>query len=397
MVSGASGGASWMASWRAGRRGRLAAAVMLLAAGTGLAAAQGYPQQGYPQQGYPQQQGGGSYGQNPVCARLENQLGMINRGGDPTRNDQARRYEDAVGRQTNDLDRMIAQARRLGCESNPLFSLFSNQPAECRPLNAQIQETRDRLSRTQAELQRVQGGGDLEGQKQALIAALAQNNCGPQYQAAATQNRGLFGDLFGSNPALPVPDGMQSSTYRTLCVRTCDGYYFPISFQATPARFADDEQACQKLCPAAEVQLFTHRNPGEEVGQAVSLAGRSYRDLPTAFRYRQSLDQACSCRKPGQSWAEALGVTRDTTIERGDIVVTEERSKAMSQPRTDAQGRPIRADRRPAGPGTPAGQTGEAPPAADAARGPVRTVGPTFVPPPTTPAPTNLTPAAPAR
>ncbi len=135
-----------------------------------------------------------------------------------------------------------------------------------------------------------------------------------------------------------------SSTYRTLCVRTCDGYYFPISFQASSTRFPEDEQTCQRLCPAAEVALYTHRNPGEEVGQSVSLAGRPYRDLPTAFRYRQALDQACTCRKPGQSWAEALGVGRDTTIERGDIVVTEERSKAMAQPRNDAQGRPIRVD-----------------------------------------------------
>ncbi|RAI43994.1 DUF2865 domain-containing protein [Rhodoplanes roseus] len=370
----------------AGWRRRLGAGLVVLAAATGTALAQSYPPPAYPQQGYPQQQQGypqqQGYGQNPVCARLENQLGMINRGGDPTRNDQARRYEDAIARQSSDLDRMIAQARRLGCESNPLFSLFSNQPAECRPLNSQIQETRDRITRSQAEMQRVQGGGELESQKQTLIAALAQNNCGPQYQAAASQNRGLFGGLFGSNPALPSPDGLQASTFRTLCVRTCDGYYFPISFQTNQSRFADDEQTCQRLCPAAEVQLFTHRNPGEEVGQAVSLAGHSYRDLPTAFKYRTTLDQACTCRKPGQSWADALGVQKDNTIERGDIVVTEERSKAMAQPRTDAQGRPIRTERKP---GTPA-PAGAAAPSADASpteeprTGQIRSVGPTYVP-----------------
>jgi hypothetical protein len=372
----------------AGWRRRLGIGVVLLAASAGAALAQGYPQPAYPQpqQGYPSSQPGygqPGYGQNPVCARLENQLGAINRGGDPTRNDQARRYEEAITRQTADLDRMIAQARRLGCESNALLSLFSNQPAECRPLNSQIQETRDRVSRAQADLQRLQGGGELEGQKQAVIAALAQNNCGPQYQAAANQNRGLFGGLFGNNPALPSPDGMQASTFRTLCVRTCDGYYFPISFQTNQSRFIDDEQACQRLCPAAEVQLFTHRNPGEEVGQAVSLQGQPYRSLSTAFKYRQSLDPACTCRKPGQSWADALGVQKDLTIERGDIVVTEERSKAMAQPRTDAQGRPIRADRKPATPApaataAPAGATPA--PTADGAGPQMRTVGPTFVP-----------------
>ncbi|MFD2181190.1 DUF2865 domain-containing protein [Rhodoplanes azumiensis] len=384
----------------ASRLRRLGAGLAVAAAAGGAALAQGYPQpaypqQGYPQQGYPQQGGQPGYGQNPVCTRLEAQLGMLNRGGgDPARAEQSRRYEDAIAKQTADLDRMIAQSRRLGCESNPFLSLFSNQPAECRPLGGQIQDMRDRITRSQAELQRIQGGGESEGQKQAVIAALAQNNCGPQYQAAANQNRGLFGGLFGSNPALPSPDGLQASTYRTLCVRTCDGYYFPISFQTNPSRFADDEQACQKLCPAAEVQLFTHRNPGEEIGQAVSLAGRAYRDLPTAFKYRTSLDQqACSCRKPGQSWAQALGVTPDTTIERGDIVVTEEKSKAMAQPRTDAQGRPIPAARKPAtGPGTSGATAAGGPtpgaataPSADASAGsspatPIRNVGPTYVP-----------------
>ncbi|MGB8526904.1 MAG: DUF2865 domain-containing protein [Rhodoplanes sp.] len=316
---------------------------------------------------------------NPVCGRLEGQLALINRGGDPGQQDQARRYEEAINRQQADLDGLIARWRRLGCESVGIFSLFSSQPAECRPIGGQIQDMRASISQRQAELQRLQGG-DLESQRQTVIAALAQNNCGPQYQAAANQQRGFFASLFGSNPILPAPDGYLSSTYRTLCVRTCDGYYFPISFQVSASHFTDDEQTCQRLCPATEVALYTHRNPGEEIGQAVSLAGRPYRSLPTAFRYRQALDSACTCRKPGQSWAEALGGGYDTTIQRGDVVVTEESSKAMAQPRNDAQGRPIPS----------AGGASTAPPqAAPSGSGsgdsellpaPVRTVGPPFVP-----------------
>ena len=226
---------------------------------------------------------------NPVCGRLEGQLALINRGGDPGQQDQARRYEEAINRQQADLDGLIARWRRLGCESVGIFSLFSSQPAECRPLGGQIQDMRASISQRQAELQRLQGG-DLESQRQTVIAALAQNNCGPQYQAAANQQRGFFASLFGSNPILPAPDGYLSSTYRTLCVRTCDGYYFPISFQVSASHFTDDEQTCQRLCPATEVALYTHRNPGEEIGQAVSLAGKPYRYLPTAFRYRQALE-----------------------------------------------------------------------------------------------------------
>jgi hypothetical protein len=121
---------------------------------------------------------------------------------------------------------------------------------------------------------------------------------------------------------------------RTMCVRTCDGFYFPISFSTVQSRFADDEQACKRMCPAAEVVLYSHRNPGEDVARAVSSSGRSYAELPTAFRYRKTYDAACSCRAPGQSWADALRQGGDQTVERGDIVVTEERARILSQPRT---------------------------------------------------------------
>ena len=136
-------------------------------------------------------------------------------------------------------------------------------------------------------------------------------------------------------------------------MRTCDGYYFPISYSTVPGKFAEDEQLCRRLCPAAEVTLYSHRNPGEDVARAVSTSGRSYSELPNAFSYRKQYNAACSCRAPGQSWADALrqGQGADQTVERGDIVVTEERARQMSQPRFDAQGKPVKPD-----PGRPAPQ-----------------------------------------
>src|SRR5204862_1901940 len=101
---------------------------------------------------------------------------------------------------------------------------------------------------------------------------------------------------------------------------------------------------CRRLCPAAEVALYSHRNPGEDIARAVSSNGRAYSDLPTAFSYRKAYNASCSCRAPGQSWEEALRQGEDQTLERGDIVVTEERSRQMSQPRFDAQGKPVNPD-----------------------------------------------------
>jgi hypothetical protein len=170
-------------------------------------------------------------------------------------------------------------------------------------------------------------------------------------------------------------------------VRTCDGYYFPISNSTSSTRFAEDEQTCQRQCPASEVALYSHR-VGEDVAQAVANNGRTYRELQNAFRYRREFIAACSCRLPGQSWADALGQVKDSTVERGDIVVTEEKAKAMNQPRgNDPPGRaPARPDARRAAPATPAPPAAAAQadtglvPDADPAKRNVRAVGPTFIP-----------------
>lgn len=269
---------------------------------------------------------------NPVCSRLEAQLGAIDRGvADPNRAAQIKRSDDNVAKQQGDLDRMVAQSRRLGCQSNGFFSIFSNQPPQCTGLNNQIEQARSNLDRAMSDSQRVQSGGagEQESQRQTVLAALSQNNCGPQYRAAA-QPRGLFDNLFGGNSNYGGVDVSQGGTYRTLCVRTCDGFYYPISFATTPARFADDEATCKATCPASDVALYAHPT-NADVRSATSISGRPYTDLANAFRYRQAFDPACSCRKVGQSWADALGGIKDS-VGAGDIVVTDEKSKALAQP-----------------------------------------------------------------
>jgi Protein of unknown function (DUF2865) len=373
---------------------RYTALVLTVASAAGLAAgllapdaaAQGIFSQAPPPSQIPNASvPGAGQSANPICARLEGQLASVNRGGDdPARAEQTRRYEEAASKQQAELDRMVAQGRRLGCESSGFFSLFSSQNPQCGSINSQISQMRANLTHIQNDLQHLQAGGvDTENQRQGILVALAQNNCGPQYRASA-QSGGLFGSLFGNNGIFAPQDSSQSNAFRTICVRTCDGYYFPISYATTQARFQDDQAQCQRMCPAAEVNLYTYRNPGEEVAQAVSLSGAPYTALPNAFKYRQEFNAACSCRKPGQSWAQALGSLRDDTIEQGDIVVNEQKAKALSLPRVDAQGRPIRQDTRNAKPGaasappadTPADTATEAP---DPKRQ-IRSVGPTFIP-----------------
>jgi hypothetical protein len=321
----------------------------------------------------------------PACQRLEAQLASLDRGNsDPARADRIRRAEEAVNRQQFEVDRLIAQGRRSGCERSGFFSIFSNPPPQCGPLNRQIGQQRTTLERMQNELEQLQGGTtERAAQRQSLLIALGDNGCGAQYRSAALQGQqgGFFDRLFGNNNESLSQPGQMGGTFRTICVRTCDGFYYPISFATTPDHFRDDEQTCQRTCPAAEVSLYTYHNPGEEVSQAVSLNGRLYTELPAAFQYRKSVNHACSCRRPGESWAEALKtVGGDATVAPGDVIVTEENAKRLSQPRVGADGKPIRHDPRAKPVTATARPMVEAPGVPDTAKHDVRTVGPRFLP-----------------
>jgi hypothetical protein len=338
---------------------------------------------------------------NPMCPRLEAQLATIDRGGgsgDPAKDEQIRRYQDSAARQQAELDRVTLQAKRMGCESSGFFSLFSGQNAQCGPVNNQIQQMRANLDQITSNLERLRtglGGGERENQRRSVLMALAQNNCGQQYANALQQQQQQSGpgnflnNLFGGNNNYsPVPPdaGAPSGTYRTVCVRACDGGYFPISFATVPQRFADDEKTCKALCPATEANLYAYRNPGEDMNQAVSVSGQAYTSSPNAFRFRQEFNPTCSCKAAGQTWSDALKSVDDKAAaeQQGDIIVTEEGSKKMSRPQAKSTPAPAKkgalattgSDAASTAPSTPA-----APADAPSDNKTIRSVGPTFIPP----------------
>jgi hypothetical protein len=327
-------------------------------------------------------------------------LGSIDRGGvDPAKDEQIRRYQDAASKQQAELDRVTLQAKRMGCDSSGFFSLFNGQSAQCGPVNNQIQQMRANLDQITTSLERLRGGGlggsERENQRRSVLVALAQNNCGPQYANAVQQGPANFlNNLFGNNNNSPGPPpgdvGPPSGTYRTVCVRSCDGAYFPISFATVPARFPDDERTCKALCPAAEANLYAYRNPGEDMNQAVSISGQPYSSSPNAFRFRQEFNPSCACKAAGQTWSDALKAIDDKAAaeQQGDIIVTEESAKKMSRA-------PVKPALGPAKKGTTAATTApdatpapapEASSTAAATSGtssdnkPIRSVGPTFIP-----------------
>jgi hypothetical protein len=165
----------------------------------------------------------------------------------------------------------------------------------------------------------------LTAQRNDVIRLLQVNHCGNYIPAPQpVSSGGFFANLFGGGAFSPFGNGYYSGspyggdTYRTVCVRSCDGFYFPISYSTTSDHFAADAQTCTAMCPAGNASLYVYHNPGEEADAMVSLTGTPYSALPTAFKYRTSYDSSCTCGSPGAAGALAAsgapGVTPVTPI-----------------------------------------------------------------------------------
>ncbi|TDR93723.1 DUF2865 domain-containing protein [Enterovirga rhinocerotis] len=112
---------------------------------------------------------------------------------------------------------------------------------------------------------------------------------------------------------------------RTMCVRTCDGYAFPLGILRASSDLPTHRTACAAACPGAETQLYT-LNPGQSFEQPAAArsvsSGETYGRLRTAFLYRSKLVADCSCQGP-DNIAQPLPILLDPTIRTGDIVVDE--------------------------------------------------------------------------
>jgi uncharacterized protein DUF2865 len=155
--------------------------------------------------------------------------------------------------------------------------------------------------------------------------------------APAAQAQDFFSQLFGGvarprqQPYIQMPfsdDGGQVYAPRgegrvrygggggqAFCVRTCDGRYFPVTASDNASRAA----SCNNLCPASETKVFS----GSSIDNATTENGKSYSDLPNAFRYRNELVSGCTCNGKDQVGLAPVKIENDPTLRKGDIVAGE--------------------------------------------------------------------------
>lgn len=106
--------------------------------------------------------------------------------------------------------------------------------------------------------------------------------------------------------------------YKTMCVRLCDGFYFPISNSVSRRSFYRDAEICQSQCDS-ETRLFFMSTTAGSIEQARDQSGLNYKALPNAFAYRKKLETSCTCRAKPWSEAERSRHQRYAMIEEGKL------------------------------------------------------------------------------
>lgn len=271
-----------------------------------------------------------------ICRQLEAQLAEVGRGGGGNSSAETRRYDRAIEAQQRNLLKARRQANRSNCRS--LFD-FDRGSSGCESSGGALVE---RMERNLKSLQRKRnqmgggGGGNTRRERNRILAALDANGCSDfdvreDEVRVARRAPSLFEQLFGggNRRAEPYePDANSGServrttispgdhqflgggSHRTLCVRTCDGYYWPISYSSSRSDFERDEQNCQTMCPGAEVRLFSHRVPDQESEAMVDGMGNAYVELPNAFKYKDASFQrpeACTCGQTKKNFSVVAG------------------------------------------------------------------------------------------
>jgi Protein of unknown function (DUF2865) len=228
-----------------------------------------------------------------VCRSIQAELAAIGR---PTAN------PAAAARASAEAGRIYHHMRSIGCDRSGLFALGAPPPAECVGLRGRMHQLQ----------QQAAAGGGSEGRRRELMGMLVTYNCRTSPRPEGRGDplvAGLFDDRSQRSAPLEVrPDTpidprpqmesrVRSLGGKTVCVRTCDGYFFPVSIRPGDRRF-DGDEICQSLCPAAPTKLYSMR--GSDIADAVSMEGERYDDLDNAFLYRKRYDPACLCRNPGE-------------------------------------------------------------------------------------------------
>ncbi|MCJ2049560.1 DUF2865 domain-containing protein [Methylobacterium sp. J-070] len=230
---------------------------------------------------------------SPQCRRYRAELAALQNGASTTR-----ALNDEIGR-------LEAYFRGLNCEGGK-FLFFDTRPPQCGAVEQRIRA-----------LKATYGGAAIDD--------------------SVSRKRELQGLVASTCPARETYAGTGESYARggpqMVCVRTCDGGFFPM--RNLPDGRGGADEMCQALCPGAEAQAYSMPYGDDALKHAASVKGsRAYTSLANAFKFRKEFVPNCSCKPEGKTWAQSLVKAESMLVRhKGDIFVTPMQAEALSRPK----------------------------------------------------------------
>jgi len=120
--------------------------------------------------------------------------------------------------------------------------------------------------------------------------------------------------------AQALPQGLAR---RTVCVRSCDGYFFPVANLTSPSQIRPHQATCAKLCPGAETALYILPAGSDNMDEARAARGGSlYSQLKARIDPADDKTKTCSCQTTAADGGATPAYMKDFTLRPGDTVVT---------------------------------------------------------------------------
>ena len=250
-----------------------------------------------------------------LCDRLNRELTSLSESYSAPA--QVRKYARAIAEQKLSIRELRNQMRETGCSGGSIFVIGGDNADACTELESKMVRMENNLSILNDKRISLMSGQQDNARRRRVAAAIEDNRCNDQPMLTSTDvvtpgNNPLVAELPDGYESIRVPktdDGYgtgrfvdlggsaTNGSFRTMCVRTCDGAYFPISSQASSLNFGRDAQVCSMMCPGVATELFYHSIRQESDAMRSAATGRLYGDLDNAYRFRteSSRQKDCSC------------------------------------------------------------------------------------------------------
>ncbi|MDX7952224.1 DUF2865 domain-containing protein [Lichenihabitans sp. Uapishka_5] len=262
--------------------------------------------------------------QGDDCESLRQQMAASMQS-DPTREG---RFARAIEQQRTELARTQAYGDQLGCGGLNLFGA----PAQCDTIETRIARQQSNLDSLEQQAKQIRNG---DPDRMNDLAARYDRFCRTAQDDGTTvyADPGLIDG--NGNPAI-TDDGADKRPQggaKAICVRTCDGGFFPLGTTVRNEALDSLQALCSAQCPNTEAKLYTTADT-DNISNAVGLDGTPYTALPAAFKFQKVHEASCTCKPPNQTWVQALAKAEEMLdkTDAHDMVVTEKMSADMARP-----------------------------------------------------------------